>query len=1094
MVFLFYFAQHIFFVLYLPYHEIESKKPPVFDVPLKPLTVDEGKKLTLRCHVCGSAPLKVQWMKDRKDLISAGSTKISFSDGQEAKLEIREATKSDSGQYRCVASSKHGEIECSTELQVVEKKEGTMLEGDLRAKLKKTPSKQKSPKEKEDIDIVELLRNVDPKEYEKYARMYGITDYRGLLQAIEQLKKEKVFEESGRLVRHFLHHWHHFLRQLYLCMNNNLFHNLNILGRMKCTVYSITPLKHDFLTDISDQTVLINKEAEFGCELKINYPEITLSWYKGTQKLESDDKYDISISGDRHLLKIKKCQSSDQGNYRVVCGPYISSAKLTVMGQLKCLTSIHSSFCFSEVEVEKHLKDTAGKEGQLCTLSCQLSIPNVEAQWFKNGRKLEMKGRYSSEGKVHSLTVRDVQLSEAGQVKITAKDFQAEANLIVKDQDVVTDAGKPIVLFVPYSAYPQAKADWLYDNQNLPQDNIYTSADRTEYRLKDPKKSDQGRYKITIKNKHGEGEAFINLQVIDVPGPVKNLQVIDTADGEVSLAWEEPESDGGSKVIGYVVERRDVKRKTWTLATERCDSVEYTVTGLQKDSMYLFRVCARNRVGAGPNVETDKPVQAKNKFDVPGPPLNLIVGNVSKFGCTVSWDMPESDGGSPITSYIIELRDRTSVQWSPVQVTKADELSAIINDVIENKEYIFRVKAENKAGVGKPSAASHPVKIMDPIGDPPQNLVWQDQNKSSVQLSWETPLSNGGSIITGYIIERCEEGSDKWLRCNARLCPDLFYKVIKKRLFYPYPDFLCSLGIQLTSISVAKTFFLYFSAFKDGLEVIVPQPLTIRVPISGYPTPVAKWTFQDKELTTADERVSMMTKSTFTELTVTPSVRPDKGIYVLQLENDVTSVSGEIEVNNLRWRDKSASGIFLSWEPPKYDGGSTIRGYNVDRCQRGTDKWEPCGEMTPELKCEVTGLTEGQWYSYRVRALNRLGAGLPCKATDEIQAVDPKEIQLDVKLLAGLTAKAGSKIELPAEVKGKPEPKVKWTKADLILQPDDRVSINTKPGHSMVTIAKTARNDSSTYIIEATNSSGRATATVDVNILGESIYKTENAI
>lgn len=63
----------------------------------------------------------------------------------------------------------------------------------------RTPSKQKSPKEDKDIDIVELLRNVDPKEYEKYARMYGITDYRGLLQAIEQLKKEKG-EESGRPV------------------------------------------------------------------------------------------------------------------------------------------------------------------------------------------------------------------------------------------------------------------------------------------------------------------------------------------------------------------------------------------------------------------------------------------------------------------------------------------------------------------------------------------------------------------------------------------------------------------------------------------------------------------------------------------------------------------------------------------------------------------------------------------------------------------------------------------------------------------------------------------------------------------------------
>lgn len=92
---------------------------------------------------------------------------------------------------------------------------------------------------------------------------------------------------------------------------------------------------------------------------------------------------------------------------------------------------------------------------------------------------------------------------------------------------------------------------------------------------------------------------------------------------------------------------------------------------------------------------------------------------------------------------------------------------------------------------------------------------------------------------------------------------------------------------------------------------------------------------------------------------------------------------------------------------------------------------------------------------------------------------------LDAKLLAGLTAKAGSKIELPAEVTGKPEPRVKWTKADLVLKADDRVSIDTKPGHSTVTIAKTKRDDSSTYIIEATNSSGRATATVDVNILGK---------
>lgn len=100
----------------------------------------------------------------------------------------------------------------------------------------------------------------------------------------------------------------------------------------------------------------------------------------------------------------------------------------------------------------------------------------------------------------------------------------------------------------------------------------------------------------------------------DVPGPVKNLHVVDTSDGEVSLAWDEPENDGGSKIIAYVVERRDVKRKTWTVATDRADSLEYCVGGLNRDNFYLFRVCARNRVGPGETVATDKAVQAKNMF------------------------------------------------------------------------------------------------------------------------------------------------------------------------------------------------------------------------------------------------------------------------------------------------------------------------------------------------------------------------------------------------------------------------------------------------------------------------------------------------
>uniref|UniRef100_A0AAY4EWE6 Ig-like domain-containing protein n=1 Tax=Denticeps clupeoides TaxID=299321 RepID=A0AAY4EWE6_9TELE len=160
-----------------------------FNVFISFFTFSEGTA-TFIAKVGGDPIPSVKWMKGKWRQLTHGGRIVVEQKGQEAKLEIREVTKSDAGQYRCVASNKYGEIECSTDLNVDEKKE-LGLEA---VTLKKTPSKQKSPKEDKEIDIVELLRNVDPKEYEKYARMYGITDYRGLLQAIEQLKREKEEE------------------------------------------------------------------------------------------------------------------------------------------------------------------------------------------------------------------------------------------------------------------------------------------------------------------------------------------------------------------------------------------------------------------------------------------------------------------------------------------------------------------------------------------------------------------------------------------------------------------------------------------------------------------------------------------------------------------------------------------------------------------------------------------------------------------------------------------------------------------------------------------------------------------------------------
>uniref|UniRef100_A0A4W3IYQ2 Ig-like domain-containing protein n=1 Tax=Callorhinchus milii TaxID=7868 RepID=A0A4W3IYQ2_CALMI len=174
----------------------------------------------------------------------------------------------------------------------------------------------------------------------------------------------------------------------------------------------------ELIKDIEDQTVRTKVDALFECIIKINYPEIKLSWYKGTEKLESNDKYEITIDGDIHRLKVKSCEFHDQSNIRLVCGPHISSAKLTVV----------------EPIVEQHLEHLSGKEGQICIMVCQFSLPNLKTEWFKNGRQIEGRGRYSIHvsDKTQKLTISDVKPEDQGRFTCKFENLETSADLRVE--------------------------------------------------------------------------------------------------------------------------------------------------------------------------------------------------------------------------------------------------------------------------------------------------------------------------------------------------------------------------------------------------------------------------------------------------------------------------------------------------------------------------------------------------------------------------------------------------------------------------------------------------------------------------------------
>lgn len=113
------------------------------------------------------------------------------------------------------------------------------------------------------------------------------------------------------------------------------------------------------------------------------------------------------------------------------------------------------------------------------------------------------------------------------------------------------------------------------------------------------------------------------------------------------------------------------------------------VPGLTNGTAYTFTVKATNAVGTGP---ASKPSKAITPATVPGAPTE-VTAKAAIGSATVSFNPPASDGGSPITSYIV-----TS---NPGGITASGPHSPItVKGLTNGTAYTFTVQAINKIGTG----------------------------------------------------------------------------------------------------------------------------------------------------------------------------------------------------------------------------------------------------------------------------------------------------------------------------------------------------------------------------------------------------------
>lgn len=87
--------------------------------------------------------------------------------------------------------------------------------------------------------------------------------------------------------------------------------------------------------------------------------------------------------------------------------------------------------------------------------------------------------------------------------------------------------------------------------------------------------------------------------------------------------------------------------------------------------------------------------------------------------------------------------------------------------------------------------------------------------------------------------------------------------------------------------------------------------------------------------------------------------------------------------------DISKDGCKITYEPPAYDGGSSILGYYIEFRYLGTDKWlEMNNKPWKELTYTINSVHEGARAELRVRAANKVGISTPSAPCDPVEFVN----------------------------------------------------------------------------------------------------------
>jgi large repetitive protein len=254
-------------------------------------------------------------------------------------------------------------------------------------------------------------------------------------------------------------------------------------------------------------------------------------------------------------------------------------------------------------------------------------------------------------------------------------------------------------------------------------------------------------YRISVVTEAGNGISSI-LRINPASRPsAPTITNSSVGTGSSSIAWSAPTDNGGLVITGYRVRiNSGAQFETITASTTpisaQISASAASISGLTNGTTYTVEVAAVTSGG----VIGETATVIVTPYGLP-----TAVGSLSAISssntATLSWNAPSTDGGSPLTGYLIEKSSDAST-WSTVATAQANDSTFIAGSLTNGTTYIFRIAAINSIGNGPYATVS-----AKPLGAPsaPQSIV-ANASDGQIALTWMPPTSDGGTSILGSII------------------------------------------------------------------------------------------------------------------------------------------------------------------------------------------------------------------------------------------------------------------------------------------------------------------------------------------------------